>query len=199
MAALLPLVEWLRPYIGACVGELCKGLCGNTLPLNLVQIRGFIGSEWIFRVIELFLRGLKLGNFYIGIQYELMDPTSLLERQCFLHNFQYIQSMMSLIDTFIRPTVLYGSQVWGSCFLESDWALAERVRTLFLQRIIKCKQTVPQPIIHSFRVWCPAPSTWDWIQPCLTSASPLEVCGLSEGTRQISILGLLLIGVHCSS
>ena len=51
------------------------------------------------------------------------------------------------MDALIRPTVLYGSEVWGPLLLETDWALAERVQILLLRRIIRCKQTVPQHII----------------------------------------------------
>jgi hypothetical protein len=65
----------------------------------------------------------------------------------FSHHFQDISSKMSLMDTLIRPTVLYGSEIWGPSLLESDWASAERVQILLLRRIIRCKQTVPQHII----------------------------------------------------
>lgn len=54
---------------------------------------------------------------------------------------------MSLMDTLIRPTVLYGSDIWGPSLLESDWVLTERVQILLLHCIIRCKQTVPQHII----------------------------------------------------
>ena len=54
---------------------------------------------------------------------------------------------MDLLNTLICPTVLYGSEIWGPSLLKSDWASAERVQILLLQRIIRCKQTVPQHII----------------------------------------------------
>ena len=54
---------------------------------------------------------------------------------------------MQLVDALIRPTILYGSKVWGPSLLETDWAVAERVQILLLRRIIRCKQTVPQQII----------------------------------------------------
>ena len=54
---------------------------------------------------------------------------------------------MSLMDSLIRPTVLYSSEIWGPSLLESDWALVERVQTLLLRCIIRCKQTVPHHII----------------------------------------------------
>jgi hypothetical protein len=82
---------------------------------------------------------------------------ALLERQCFRHHFQVISSKMRLMDTLIRPTVLYGSEIWGPSLLESDWASTERVQILLLCNIIRCKQTVPQHIIlaefgaHPFR------------------------------------------------
>jgi hypothetical protein len=72
---------------------------------------------------------------------------ALLKRQCFRHHFQDISSKMSLMDTLICPTILYGSKIWGPSLLESDWASAERVQILLLRRIIRCKQTVPQHII----------------------------------------------------
>lgn len=72
---------------------------------------------------------------------------ALLERQCFRHHFQDISSKMSIMDTLIRPTVLYGSKISGPSLLEPDWASVERVQTLLLRRFIKCKQTVPQHII----------------------------------------------------
>jgi hypothetical protein len=42
--------------------------------------------------------------------------------------------------SLIRPTVLYGSEILGPSLLEFDWALVERVQTLLLWRIIRCKQ-----------------------------------------------------------
>jgi hypothetical protein len=65
----------------------------------------------------------------------------------FRHHFQDISSKMSLMDSLIRPTVLYGSEIWGPSLLESDWASVERVQTLLLRRIIRCKQSVPHHII----------------------------------------------------
>ena len=52
---------------------------------------------------------------------------ALLERQCFLHQFQDMSSKMDLLNTLVCPTVLYGSEIWGPSLLESDWASAERV------------------------------------------------------------------------
>lgn len=72
---------------------------------------------------------------------------ALLERQCFRHHFKDISSKLSLMESLIRPTVLYGSEIWGPSLLESDWASAERVQTLLLRCIIRCKQSVPQHII----------------------------------------------------
>jgi hypothetical protein len=62
------------------------------------------------------------------------------------------------MEAIIRPTVLYGSEIWGSSLLQTDWARLEGVQTLLLRRIIRCKRTVPQPIIqaefgvHPFRL-----------------------------------------------
>jgi hypothetical protein len=72
---------------------------------------------------------------------------SLLERQCFHHHFQDISSKMSLMDSLIRPTVLYGSEIWRPSLLEYGWASIERVQTLLHRHIIRCKQRVPQHII----------------------------------------------------
>ena len=54
---------------------------------------------------------------------------------------------MSLMDTLICPTVLYGSEIWGPSLLESGWASAERVQNLLLCHIIRCKMIVSQHII----------------------------------------------------
>ena len=51
------------------------------------------------------------------------------------------------MDALIRPTVLYGSEVWGPSFLETDWALVERIQILLVCRITRLKQIVPQHII----------------------------------------------------
>jgi len=54
---------------------------------------------------------------------------------------------MSLMDTLIHPTILYGLEIWGPPLFESDWASAKRVQILLLCRIIRCKLIVPQHII----------------------------------------------------
>ena len=54
---------------------------------------------------------------------------------------------MSLMDTLIRPIILYGSEIWGSSLLESDWASAKGVQILLLRCIIRCKLTVPKHIV----------------------------------------------------
>jgi len=51
------------------------------------------------------------------------------------------------MDSLVRPTVLYGLEVWGPYLLESNWASAQRVQIILLCRIIRCKQTVPHTII----------------------------------------------------
>jgi hypothetical protein len=61
------------------------------------------------------------------------ESLALLEIQCFQHHFQDISSKMSLVDYLIRPTVLYGSEIWGPSLLESDWTSAERVQTILLR------------------------------------------------------------------
>jgi hypothetical protein len=54
---------------------------------------------------------------------------------------------MRLVDALIRPTVLYGSKIWGPSLLKTNWALVERVQILLFRHIIRCKQRVPQHII----------------------------------------------------
>jgi hypothetical protein len=49
-------------------------------------------------------------------------------------------------------TILYGSEVWRSCLLESDWASIEKVQTLLL--LHQMQSSNPQPIILAkFGVW----------------------------------------------
>jgi hypothetical protein len=137
-----------------------------TVNLGKTKVMIFNGSK---KSIDLhfFFRGkeIEITNTYtyLGVQFSgprfSLRPTlqpqitkgyrslALLERQCFRHHFQDISSKMSLMDSLIRPTVLYGSEIWGPSLLESDWASVERVQTLLLRRIIRCKQTVPQHII----------------------------------------------------
>jgi hypothetical protein len=74
---------------------------------------------------------------------------ALIERQCFLGQFQDISSKLYLMEAIIRPTVLYGSEIWGPSLLQTDWAKLEGVQTLLLRRIICYKRTVPQPIIQA--------------------------------------------------
>ena len=54
---------------------------------------------------------------------------------------------MSLFDSLVRPTVLYGSVVWGPSLIASDWASIERVQTLLLHRIIRCHRFTPHSIV----------------------------------------------------
>jgi hypothetical protein len=74
---------------------------------------------------------------------------ALIERQCFQGQFQDISSKLYLMEAIIRPTVLYGSEIWGPSLIQTDWARLERVQTLLLRRIIRCKHTVPQSIIQA--------------------------------------------------
>jgi hypothetical protein len=87
-----------------------------------------------------------------------MGSLALLERQCFRNHFQDISSKMSLMDTLVRPTVLYGSEVWGPGLLESDWSSTERVQIILLRCIIRCKQTSSSAHCPR-RVWCSPLST----------------------------------------
>jgi hypothetical protein len=58
------------------------------------------------------------------------------------------------MDTLVRPTVLYGFEVWELGLLESDWSLTERVQ-IILHHIIRCKHIIRQPIVLVEFVACP--------------------------------------------
>ena len=75
-----------------------------------------------------------------------MGSLALLERQCFRHHFQDISSKLSLFDSLVRPTILYGFVVWGPSLIASNWAYIEWVQTLFLCRIIRCHRFTPHNI-----------------------------------------------------
>lgn len=51
------------------------------------------------------------------------------------------------MGTLVWHTVLYGFEIWGLGLLEFDWSSAERVQIILLRHIIRCKHTVPQPIV----------------------------------------------------
>lgn len=55
-----------------------------------------------------------------------MGSLAMLEKQCFRHHFQDTSSKLYLLDSLVRPTVLYGSMVWGPSLLASNWASIER-------------------------------------------------------------------------
>jgi hypothetical protein len=74
---------------------------------------------------------------------------ALIESQCFLGQFLDILSKLYFMEAIIRPAVLYGSEIWGSSLLQTDWAKLERVQTLLLRRIIRSKWTVLQSIIQA--------------------------------------------------
>jgi hypothetical protein len=57
---------------------------------------------------------------------------ALIERQCFLGQFQDISSKLYLMEVIIRSTVLYGSEMWGLSLLQTYWDRLERVQTLLL-------------------------------------------------------------------
>lgn len=47
-----------------------------------------------------------------------------------LSQFQDISSKLDLQEAIIRPTVLYGSEIWGPSLLQTDWARTDRVHTI---------------------------------------------------------------------
>ena len=65
---------------------------------------------------------------------------------------------MSLLDSLVKPIVIYGSTIWGLSLVESDWASVEKVKTIFLRCIIKCHRSTKNNIVlaefgaHSFRL-----------------------------------------------
>ena len=56
-----------------------------------------------------------------------MGSSTLLERQCFRDHFQDISSKLSLLDSLVRLTILYGSFVRGPSLIGFDWTSIERV------------------------------------------------------------------------
>ena len=104
---------------------------------------------------------------------------ALLERQCFRNHFQDISAKMSMMDNVVQPTVLYGSEVWGPSLLESDWSSAERVQITLLRRIIRSKQTVPQPIILA--EFAAHPFCFETMFGHLSSSPCSGFCGYSKG------------------
>jgi hypothetical protein len=135
--------------------------------LGKTKVMIFNGSKKILFDHHFFFRGeeIEITNMYTylgvlftgphfslwhALQHQVIKgygSLALLERQCFGNHFQDISSKMSLMDTLVRPTVLYGSKVWGPGLLEFDWSLVERVQIILLCCIIRCKQTVPQRIV----------------------------------------------------
>jgi len=93
-------------------------------------------------------------------------------------------------------TILYGSEVWRSCLLDSDWASIEKVQTLLL---LHQMQSSNPSTHHPCKVWCLTLPTWDFVQRCLILTSHSKLCWLGKGSRQVSIFGLLFIVVHCFS
>jgi len=52
------------------------------------------------------------------------------------------------MEVIIKPTILYGLEILGPSVIQTDWARLERVQTLLLRRIIRCKRIVPQSIMQ---------------------------------------------------
>lgn len=89
---------------------------------------------------------------------EGLGSLTILEQQCFRHHFQDTMTKMSLIDSLVKPTILYGSIIWGPPLLDFDQASVERIKIHFLQCIIKCHRSTLHNIIlvefgaHPFRL-----------------------------------------------
>lgn len=143
-----------------------------TVNLGITKVMTFNGLKKVLLDHHFFFRGEEIEittiYTYLGVQFtrpcfsmrhalqHLVNKgygsLALLERQCFRNHFQDILSKMSLMDTLVWPTVLYGSQVWGPLFLESDWALVERMKILLLRHR---QMQVGSPSAHRpCRVWC---------------------------------------------
>ena len=76
-----------------------------------------------------------------------MGSLALLERQCFRHHFQDISSKLSLFDSLVYLTVLYGSVVWGPSLIAFDWVSIEQVQMFLLHCIIRCHRFTPHNIV----------------------------------------------------
>ena len=63
--------------------------------------------------------------------------------------FEDTSSKLSLLDSLVRPTVLYGFVVWGPSLLGSDWASIERVQNFLLRYIMRCHKFTPHSIIFA--------------------------------------------------
>lgn len=114
----------------------------------------FFRGEDIFITNTYTYLGVQLSGPRFSLRHALQSRVNkgygslaILERQCFRHHFQDIPSKLSLMDALVRPTFSYGSKVGGAGLLESDRVSARRVHTLILYNIIRCKQTVAQPIV----------------------------------------------------
>ena len=78
---------------------------------------------------------------------KVMDSLALLERQCFRHHFHDISSKLSLFDSLVHLTVLYGFVVWGPSLIVSNCASIECIQMLLLHHIIRCHRFTPHNII----------------------------------------------------
>lgn len=103
---------------------------------------------------------------------------------------------MSLFDSLVRPTILYGSIMWEPSLHESGWASIEGVQTL-LQRITN----VIGPL-HTILYW---PSlglifqSWDYVWFGLASPSASGLRRLSWESSQVFLPSLLLFQVVVGS
>jgi hypothetical protein len=140
-----------------------------TVNLGKTKVMIFNASKHPLTDLHFYFRGeeieINTTYTYLGVQFtgprfgmrQALQPRlnkgygslALIERQCFQGQFQDISSKLYLMEAIIRPTVLYGSEIWGPSLIQTDWARLERVQTLLLRRIIRCKRTVPQSIIQA--------------------------------------------------
>jgi exonuclease III len=67
---------------------------------------------------------------------------------CFIYNCKQnnitdIPLKCQLFDTLVKPILTYGSEVWGSAFMNSGWEPVERLHRTFLKRILGVKNATP--------------------------------------------------------
>jgi hypothetical protein len=143
-----------------------------TVNLGKTKVLIFNASKSSLTDLHFYYRGAEIEitttYTYLGVQFtgprfgmrQALQPRlskgygslALIERQCFLGQFQDISSKLYLMEAIIRPTVLYGSEIWGSSLLQTDWARMERVQTLLLRRIIRCKRQFHSPLFRQSSV-----------------------------------------------
>lgn len=90
------------------------------------------------RTIEITTSYVYLGVLFTGPTFQMKlaaqsrickgyAALSLLERSCFRAHFKDIPFQMKIFDTLVRPTITYGSKIWGPSLGPTEWSHVERV------------------------------------------------------------------------